>query len=255
MITDCLKDEIRELYPNIDNCIWHKQSEKPIGSGVKAVVYRVCCGDLNNCNFAAKVIKRKMNDVQQFYNTVEREVKIHKKFAEIGLGPSIKQAFICEKEAVIVMDRIDTNVKDYIEYIKNNWIDEDDINDEINKLEREYMGMLKKAYEHNLFHDDLHAENLGMYLNSFGKFKKGTFIDFGESYEGNKYNISLNSLENDLRLTFNMYRKSKVQNRYKSPPKVEKRKGRSILDDLSSPMSRGALDFTSPAKKLFDFDD
>jgi hypothetical protein len=138
--------------------------------------------------------------------------------------------------------------------------------EDINRIQRDFLEMLRVTYKAGLIHDDLHGENLGIKLEN-GRYSKALFIDFGEGFyrtldsnnareEYLKKAESLSDLEHDMILTFNNLR-SKIENkkidtllspgtpvkRYRSPPKIDKRKKR----ELSTPIK-------STKKKLFSFD-
>ena len=265
-ISECNRDEIREILNDIPSCVWVKKSNRPLGQGVRGTAYSICCerdGDLD-CKYVIKVIKRGKKKLDSFERAIEKEVRLQYDFAALGTAPKVVKAFMCEHEGIIIMEKIDTDVKKYTDMLIDdpNITLEEAIN-EINRIEKDFLGILKATYEAGLIHDDLHGDNLAIILRN-GKYHRALFIDFGEGFystlqsknakeEFLKKADPLKNLEHDMILTFNTLR-SAIENkkmntlisppvkRFRSPPKIDKRKKR----EIGSPIK---------AKKLFSFDD
>ncbi len=268
-ISDCNIDDIKEFVDNIPSCVWVKKSSRPLGQGVRGSAYSICCerdGELE-CKYVIKVIKRGNKSLDSFERSIDKEVRLQQDFAALGTAPRLIKAFMCDHEGVIIMERVDTDIIKYVDQmIYDNSITTEEAIKDINKIQRDFLEMLRVTYEAGLIHDDLHGENLGIKLEN-GRYSKGIFIDFGEGFyrtlqsknareEYLKKAESLSDLEHDMTLTFNTLR-SKIENkkmdtllspgtpvkRFRSPPRIDKRKKR----ELSTPIK-------STKKKLFSFD-
>jgi hypothetical protein len=267
-ISECNREEIKNILDDIPSCVWVKKSGKALGQGVRGSVYSICCerdGDLD-CKYIIKVIKRGKKSLDSFERSIEKEVRLQYDFAALGTAPKVVKAFMCEHEGIIIMERVDTDINKYTEMLiaDPNITVEEAIND-INKIQEDFLEMLRNTYNSGLIHDDLHGDNLALNLRN-GRYYRALFIDFGEGFyrtlqsknskeEFLKKADSLINLEKDFILTFNSLR-TKIQNkkmdtllspgtpvkRFRSPPKIDKRKKR----EIGSPIK---------AKKLFSFDD
>jgi hypothetical protein len=268
-ISECNIDDVKDIVDNIPSCVWVKKSSKPLGKGVRGTAYSICCerdGELN-CKYIIKVIKRGNKSLESFEKSIDKEVRLQQDFAALGTAPKLVKSFMCEHEGIIIMERVDTDIIKYVDSLLNdNTITIDEAIEEINRIQQDFLEMLRISYNAGLIHDDLHGENLAINLIN-GRYSKGLFIDFGEGFYRTlqsknakeqylKKADSLSSLEHDMILTFNALR-SKIQNkkidsllspgtpvkRFRSPPRIDKRKKR----ELSTPIK-------STKKKLFSFD-
>jgi len=269
-ISDCNIHEIRELVDNLPSCVWVKKSSRPLGQGVRGAAYSICCerdGDLE-CKYVIKIIKRGKKSLDSFERVIDKEVRLQQDFAALGTAPRLIKSFMCDHEGVIIMERVDTDIIKYVDqmiYDPNISIEE--AIQDVNRIQKDFLEMLRTTYEAGLIHDDLHGENLAIMLQN-GNYSKGLFIDFGEGFyrtlqsnnareEYLKKAESLSNLEQDMILTFNSLR-SKIENkkmdttllspgtpvkRFRSPPKIDKRKKREMLTPIKS-----------TKKKLFSFD-
>jgi tRNA A-37 threonylcarbamoyl transferase component Bud32 len=269
-ISDCNIDEIKELVDNLPSCVWVKKSSRPLGQGVRGSAYSICCerdGELE-CKYVIKVIKRGNKSLDSFERSIDKEVRLQQDFAALGTAPRLIKAFMCDHEGVIIMERVDTDIIKYVDQmIYDSNITTEEAIEDINRIQRDFLEMLRTTYEAGLIHDDLHGENLAIKLQN-GRYNKGLFIDFGEGFyrtldsnnareEYLKKAESLSNLEHDMILTFNTLR-TKIENKkmdtnifspgtpvkkFRSPPRIDKRKKR----EMSSPIK-------STKKKLFSFD-
>ena len=260
-ISDCNIELVKDIIDDLPYCVWVKKSSKPLGQGARGTAYSICCqrGDSLDCKYIIKIIKRGKKGLESFEKGIEKEVILQKDFSSLGLAPHIVKAFMCEHEGIIIMERVDTDIIKYVDQLiyDSNISTQEAIN-EINRIQEDFLYILKVSYEAGLIHDDLHGENLALNLKN-DRYYKSYFIDFGESYyKKDKKTSSLKELEHDMILTFDSLRK-KINNkktddllspstpikRYKSPPKIDKRKKR----EMSSPIAKKNL-FSS-----FSFDD
>ena len=183
-ISDCNIDEIRELVDNIPSCVWVKKSARPLGQGVRGAAYSICCerdGELE-CKYVIKVIKRGNKSLETFERSIDKEVRLQQDFAALGTAPRIIKSFMCDHEGVIIMERVDTDIIKYVDSLLNdNSITTEEAIDDINRIQQDFLEMLRVTYNAGLIHDDLHGENLAIKLEN-GRYTKGLFIDFGEGF-------------------------------------------------------------------------
>jgi tRNA A-37 threonylcarbamoyl transferase component Bud32 len=250
-ISECNIDDVKEVLNRLPGCVWVKRGL--LGQGVKGRVYDICCqrGDSLECKYAMKIVKRGKGDTRTFISTMEKEIRMQEDFAALNTGPNIVKALLCDHEAIIIMEKVDTDMNKYVSNVLVS-LDTNEAINEINRIEEDFLYMLEKTYNNGLIHDDLHPENLGLFLKD-ERYYKPVFIDFGASYYLHEKKTSpLSELKHDMKLTFNNFRKAISSNllspparSHRSPPRVEKRKGARRLSP--SPVKRGGGLFDSPS--------
>jgi len=139
---------------------------KILGSGVYGVTFLLCSKHKPTCD---KVIKVGFSNRKDY----EKEVRMQKIFAKYGFAPKILYSEYDNNNnnMVIIMDRIDTTLENYL--MKNK--SKDEINDIFSKI----IKLIENIQEKGLVHADLHSGNIGLI-----QTKKGIqpiLIDFGFS--------------------------------------------------------------------------
>lgn len=206
--SDC--NLFEQLIRQTNDCEWILQSQ--LGQGVQARVYKVCCRQpqsqaLNdeNCDFIAKVAEGKGIN---FLRKLKNEIIIQQMAARISVAPFIVDGFVCNNEAIIVMKKVDMTVKDYARHLFNKGLTQSQVFEKIQKIEDEVVKHVKSLHEFDIFHDDLHIDNIMVNLkkNDSLDFDNVKIIDFGKSSITTDQDLDKIESPKDINMTFNLLR-------------------------------------------------
>jgi len=153
-------------------CNW--KITNPKGSGDFSTVYEACC----NCDFVAKIAKPvKLMDEASFVAFVEKEVRIQRKAASLGIALPVAEAWYCpsKREAVIIMPSADTTLGDKLCSVPITL-------EVVKKYMTEIVRLINTLHAVNISHNDLHLNNI-MWIERERKF---VIIDFGLATETSK---------------------------------------------------------------------
>ena len=99
---------------------------------------------------------------------MEDEIEIHMKAASAGIAPMIEFAFLTEKAGIIVMEKLDFSLHDYLYEMTSAEL-----------FLAEFLALVQKLHSLNIYHGDLHDWNI-MFKLVDGQ-QKLYLIDFGKS--------------------------------------------------------------------------
>ena len=199
-ISSCNYKDVQHYIDRFPGCTWKKLSNKPLGRGVSGVVYQICCDDY--CENIVKIIERKTSDIEKFKKTVKKEIYMQDRFAELGLAPEIYKAYLCDHEAVIIMDKVNNNIYNYIMNVVDDVsVPIEQILSHIDELQEGFLKMINKGFDNGIVHDDLHIENLAI------KDDILFFLDFGKSFEEQISKSDREERIEDFILTFKKLKK------------------------------------------------
>lgn len=160
-------------------CNWIKKEK--LGEGAEGAVFNVCCD--GNCDYVVKMY----SDMSRynFEDKFNKEVNIHSKFANMGVGVPIVEAFFCpDHGAYIIMEKRDMTIPQYYIYLKERGFNNEDLDIIMGGIIDDLVNMLDFAEEQNLIHNDTHLNNFMLNVNSNNSYDDLVAIDFGKSYEG-----------------------------------------------------------------------
>jgi len=258
----CPNGYLEQLMKPLRVCTWKLASK--LDEGEDGYVVQACCE--GECKYIVKVIDNKMHR-SNFLQKVSKEISIQSSFAELGLAPLILDAWMCNNEASIVMEKKDMNLVRYVQTLLNSrTYSSPKVLQIIDDLEHNMIDLVKAAHKHRLVHGDLHLKNVMVDVSSdfdLEEWSNMKLVDFGKSYRVDSETLA-NSEEpiTEIKLSFNMLRKSIFANTSvpsqmaaKSPPKAPtKKKGKVVRSPSKSPrLSRSPLSsrsslFGSPQK-------
>ena len=208
IISQCPVKSFRRLVSRFQDCDWIQM--RKIGEGKQGKVYQVCCE--GNCKFAVKVRKNE-RESSSFEKRVLEEIAFQEMFSQMGLAPTIQDAWVCDKDYYVVMDKVDTTIEDYILKQLCGHMKLQDIDKIINQLENEVIHKLLPAiHGHHTglgigyIHGDLKMDNIAINFQPNGSHKL-LVIDCGMSKEVESPQIAdIKETPNELRLSFNLLR-------------------------------------------------
>lgn len=138
----------------------------------------IACSD-NNCEYVAKIIEiRKGNDFDEFncYSSEDKaknELIISKLMSDNGIGPTIYDMSINDTQAVMIMERYDSNLEDLF------WMYQIDQTIPMDKILNDLADLIRKMHSSNIAHIDLHMGNI--LIKSGNSPIKVAIADFGQS--------------------------------------------------------------------------
>ena len=136
----------------------------------------------NGERIAVKVSNINEDDENLTEDKLNEEVRMSKKFSDLGVGLEIKKFGIVhiknsgkDLHGFIKMERVNGNVEQLLEAKVWN-------KSEIHEIVSKVFDIIKKISDNNLFHGDLHLSNIGFIIDSYGELQL-KLIDFGRSGE------------------------------------------------------------------------
>jgi serine/threonine protein kinase len=195
-------------------CSWEKKEF--IGNGKYGDVFLLCCDDGSmKCDYVLKVIKRKSDiSVDSFKIQLLNEVDMQNIFSSLGYAPKVYRLSYCDHEAVIIMDKLDTDVS---KYLASRIVDPS----ELLAIKSSFKSMIKDAFSKGFVHDDLNAGNLGLELDKNGMFSKALLLDFGKARMVESFD-DIDDILEGIDMTFKYALNKKIDTM--RPPSIEKRK-------------------------------
>ncbi len=268
---ECVRNEFEELNITPTNCNWVEKSINPINSGEQdAAIYSICCNNTNNCNYIVKhIFPSFKKDETKWKEDIKKELDINNRYPR-----ALKPLYIfgCYQHGVfIVYEKRQATLEEYIIMAKNNKLDDNIIKDQINKVKdlflKETTGIIYKAQQLGLFHNDTTKRNIMVNMNpdSTINLDSVVVIDFGLSkteYNDNfkekekeitEVKMTFNGLLNDcfvdayiLKLRLDDYkRKIKEDKERKNSKKAYSRFNSSM--SIMSPSSNSSMSMMSPS--------
>ena len=239
------KKKLYSILPDTTGCNWIKKMYSKLGEGVQGSVYEICCENntshphLNGCQYVVKHIQRKTSqDIKEFINMVKHEVNLQTSFANLGFAPRVLTSYSSNVDAYIIMDKVDTNLKSYMNsLLLDKKISDDSILQEISHIERDTIDIVKRSYLNFLVHNDLHPENIGLMVDKLGRYIYPMLIDFGTGFK--QFTLDDTQFEKiikGVKETFDAFRRKVkertiLQTKSKSPPKAPKKEVRRYTED------------------------
>lgn len=253
----CPNGYLEQLMTPLEICDWKLGSK--VDQGEDGYILQACCKD--KCKFIVKVIENR-NQRSTFLSKVANEISIQNEFAGLGLAPKILDAWMCNNEASIVMEKKDMNLVKYVStLVQSGVIPETSILSTIDSLQSTLLQLVDKAHQNNLVHKDLHLKNVMVDVDDDLDWYNMKIIDFGKSGKV-KSVLEANREEpiGEIKLSFDMLKRSVTTPvAVKSPPKAPKKKQPQRSPQRSPKQSnRSLFDSPSPArvkKSLFDDDE
>ena len=137
-----------------------------MGVGTYGMVLGVCTG--RKKKFAIKIVSTD-------FGPLDNEVEMQDLFYMLGLAPRVYGLKTWGSHSFISMDQIETTLYKYlVDNRESNAID-------IHKIFGDVEGAVKTMYDHNIYHGDMHLDNIAVKLDSDGDYDGIMFIDFGFS--------------------------------------------------------------------------
>ena len=200
--------KVEQLVDATYECDWIPVSGEKTGEGVKGYTFQVCCqGD---CQFVVKVQEHVKGSLNEWKQKIKEEVDMQIFAANLGVAPEVLDAFVCDHESYIVMDKMDITFKDYIKQLVAEQIfDDATIFSIIDVVQDEVINQLVATlHANNMIHNDLHLENVMLMLNEEYLPTTIRLIDFGTSkYKGSRAAADADETNDDIRMSFDMYRR------------------------------------------------
>jgi serine/threonine protein kinase len=145
---------------NRSGCEWKIKEE--IGAGKQAIVFKVCCNNDIDCDFAVKIYGKHVNRPIPNEDLFNNEINIHYKLNELGLAVPIIEAFYCpDHGAYVIMEKRDMNVEEYILQLLNDGLPDSFIKNKIEQLRKDCISLVLTAYDNNIEQRD---SNIGNFL-------------------------------------------------------------------------------------------
>jgi serine/threonine protein kinase len=140
-------------------CIMSFEDTTRIGSSSSfGKVYKVCCN--NECKYILKVISLGDNgETIVTDESIQNEVTMQKKFHKKGLAPQLIDAYNCDNNAYIIMERMNIDVLSLIKRIMQLNIEHNYQVEFVFALLAKAISLLDKAHIYGLTHGDPHLEN------------------------------------------------------------------------------------------------
>jgi serine/threonine protein kinase len=234
---DC-KGKLQQVITPLEDCDWKLSYE--IGRGEDATVYLACCDDV--CNYVVKVIGARSSN---FFSKVSREISIHEKFSNLGVAPRLIDAYICQKEASLVMEKKDMSVKQYVTLLLQHEVDSEIILTILDEIEAEAIRLLRVTHNAKLVHDDLHTNNIMIDVSDDLEWHNVQFIDFGKSMEvESKQKADKLEPESEITKSLDMLRRT-VRQGYmdsKEAPAAPKKERHARSPSKTSAIKMGSFD-------------
>jgi len=230
----CPNGYLEQLMTPMKICDWRLGSK--IDEGEDGYIVHACCG--NDCKFIVKVIENK-HQRSNFIQKVAKEIAIQSEFASLGLAPKVLDAWMCNSEASIVMEKKDTNLVRYVQALVSQNRPLQDILRTIDALQDATLLLVKKAHQNNLAHKDLHLKNVMVDVDDDLDWFNIKLVDFGKSAKV-RSESEANSEESiaEIKLSFDMLRRTASgATNAKSPPRAPKKKQREEASSYKRPMS------------------
>jgi serine/threonine protein kinase len=227
IISDC-----NEITPILDTvCDW--EIGRFVGSGEKADVYSVSCGDTS----LDAVIKVTRN-AKHFHEEVQNQI-----LAGDDIAPSVIDAFICDNKGYIVMENMDTSLKNHIRKLTSEPSERVDL---VNEFRRVAKTKFITALQRGVFHQDTHVDNMMI------KGDKLYFIDWGISKSVDLDDLSDTEVREkleDIDATFDLLVKT-INTIESKTPSAPSKKRPTKSNNNSEPQHARRMDFEdSPVKR------
>ena len=156
IVSDC--DNLESILPSV--CDW--EIGRFVGSGEKADVYSVTCKENSESDSVIKVTRNAKHFDQEVQNQIIAG----------DVAPSVIDAFICDNKGYIVMENMDTSLKNHI---RKSTLDPTERVDLVNEFRQIAKLKFITALQRGVFHQDTHVDNMMIKDNNL------RFIDWGIS--------------------------------------------------------------------------
>ena len=169
-----------EIFKNGEGCVHYKKGDQMGDESLYGKVYYTCC-DEDDCNHITKIV-----NFSGRYKTTRsefmKELRFGQQASKLGVGPTISNAYLTEDKGIIVMERLELSLLEYIarfiERVKPD--DPDDIVYNFAKIVANNISkLLVIMHSNGLFHGDLHAGNI--MIEKKGREYSFKLIDFGRT--------------------------------------------------------------------------
>lgn len=171
--SSCPESSLKNIKQQHPECRWYLRSK--VGQGAVATVYQACCN--NDCKFVAKVLNSP--NVERLREKVNHEVEMHERFEKLGLAPKVHDAWLCNHEAIIIMDKLHMSIPEYVKYMVARV---DNVEPIVRDLQRRVNEALLKAHQAGLVHGDTHLGNFMVKLDEAGNVIEDVqLIDFAHA--------------------------------------------------------------------------
>lgn len=231
----CPNGYLEKLMSPLKICEWGLGSK--LDEGEDGYIVHACCG--NECKYIVKVIENK-HQRSNFLQKVSKEIAMQSEFASLGLAPKILDAWMCNSEASIVMEKKDTNLVRLVQALVSQNKSQQEILRTIDALQDATLALVKKAHQNNLVHKDLHLKNVMVDVDEDLDWFNLKLVDFGKSTKV-RSESEANSEEPiaEIKLSFDMLRRTAMGMNAiaKSPPRAPKKKQREEASSYKRPMS------------------
>jgi len=174
-----------ELYTFLKNYIVQKYSIYQFRKLIKSQPL-----DINDVTNDKKLIVKEI-DSPLYSNEIKKEVYALIDFYQLGLSPKLIDVFGCKNKTYIIMQSMDTTVYKYLNDRRKDMTSLREFLQLYKNIMDQIKSKIKIANQQNLYHNDLHTDNIMLKLdpNDKTKITDMKIIDFGlSSYYKNKNN-------------------------------------------------------------------
>ena len=226
IISDC--NDVRPILDTV--CDW--EIGRFVGSGEKADVYSVTCGDTS-----PDAIIKVTRNAKHFDEEVQNQILAG------DVAPSVIDAFVCSNKGYIVMENMDTSLKNHIRKLTSEPAKRVDL---VNEFRRIAKTKFITALQRGVFHQDTHVDNIMI------KGDKLYFIDWGISKSVDLNNLSDTEIREkleDIDATFDLLVKT-INTTESKTPSAPSKKRPTKSNNNSEPQHAKRMDFEdSPVKR------
>jgi hypothetical protein len=213
------------------NLVWNYDNSL-LGEGKKAFVY----GGYTDID-GVKVllaIKKFKDYVKPEKLREEAENQLYA--SSYGLAPRVYDAFICDDEAFLITDRIDTNVPKYISSFEKG---SERQKDALNYIKEKVKQLLTDSNDAGILHTDRHIDNIMIILNGTD-YPDVTMIDWDAAKYIELDQDKLNDILYKMDLTFDLLERNLQSNstNIKVPEGPSKKKYKSLTTVKKIPFGR-----------------
>jgi serine/threonine protein kinase len=209
-------ERFQALTENSKGCDWIPISGKILGQGKYGCTFQVCCN--GDCNFIVKNVNVESSSAAA---KIIQEVQMQKLFGKAA--PELVDAFICDDNAYIVMEKKDMTIEGFVNLMKSMGKSTAEIIKQIDNIEAEVKQLVRTTHKMGLLHGDLHRENIML---NILKDERGMpvawsniqLIDFGKSKQLAENHPDLKEEAEGLKMTFSLLRNFAKEPISKGPP-------------------------------------
>lgn len=191
------------LFINGRGCAYFRKGDRMGEQSVYGSVYYTCCNNdsldlarnARDCNHVTKVISIGGED-DMTEEAFLKELSFQQMCARAGIAPSIEKAYLSNTKGIIVMEKMSKTFNNYVkDYIHDPRNSIEDLQNKGTELARVIGGLMGQMFRLELFHGDLHYNNIMIDRNGHWKF-----IDFGYTKRVNRRNMLSVPLEYEPRV-------------------------------------------------------